>query len=391
MTGKSRVNLRFSAAILFLSLLSGQARAAFEVTGYAKSLDFGYPSTEDESAKSLSGNRLRLDGRWKDPKNILNLRLAADNEVLWGSLLKSQRTAVNSILAKEELLDMTWNLSENENFLWRENFYRAYAESHISHMDLTVGRQRIAWGQGRIWNPTDVINPYNPLSIERDERPGSDLADARWNFSALSFLEGVYAPKKDADWDKSIVMGKFRANVLRMDFEFVGGKRGKEDLAGFSQTAQVFDGSLRAEAIYNFDSEVRRDFAKAVISYDRSFSLPNTLYLLGEYFYNGIGEKNKEDYFKVVLNPQDQSFVGKDYYGFGATYDVTPLFKAECYGIINLNDGSFFAGPKMSWQPLTDLELSAGYQVYNGKDRTEFGNLRDIGFVQVQWFFSRMF
>ncbi len=365
-------------------------QASSEISGYAKTLDFGYPAREGENAKGLSGNRLRLDGRWKDNGNRTSLRLISDTEVLWGTLLASQRTAVSNLVAKDELLDMTWDLNEKENFLWRENFYRAYAETHLSHLDFTLGRQRVAWGQGRIWSPTDVINPYNPLSIEREERPGSDLADARWNFSALSYLEGVYAPKKDADWDKSILLGKFRGNLLSMDYEFVGGKRGKEDLVGVSHSAQVLEGSLRSEAVYNFDSEVRRDFAKAVVSYDRSFSVPNTLYFLGEYFYNGIGESGKDDYFKVVLNPQDQSFLGRDYFGFGATYDITALLKFECYGIMNLNDGSFFAGPKISWQMMQNWDFSAGVQVFNGRDRSEYGNVRDLGFLQVQWFFSKI-
>jgi hypothetical protein len=240
----------------------------------------------------------------------------------------------------------------------------------------------------RVWNPTDAVNPYNPLSVERQERPGSDLGILRWNFSALTLLETVYVPKRSARWEESLFLGRLKANILKTDLEFMGGKTGRENMVGMGHAAQVFDGSFRSEAAYSFNSEARRDFARAVVSFDRSFSLPNTLYLLGEYFYNGIGERSRYDYARVVLNARDQPFLGGEYFGLGATYDLTALWKAECYGILNLSDGSAFLGPKISWSAAENFELAAGYQVFNGRDRTEYGNLRDVGFIQAQWFFS---
>src|SRR6185295_5428673 len=151
---------------------------------------------------------------------------------------------------------------------------------------------------------------------------------------------------------------------------------------------QVLEGSLRAEASENFNSPVRRDFARAVLSYDRSFNIPNTLYVLGEFFYNGIGERDRADYPKVILNPTDQAFLGKDYFGSGLTYEITALWKAEAYAIFNLDDGSVYAGPQISWQPWTDFELALGYQVFSGKAGTEYGPVKDLGFLQVQWFFN---
>ncbi|MFX8565689.1 hypothetical protein ABTL91_18930, partial [Acinetobacter baumannii] len=58
---------------------------------------------------------------------------------------------------------------------------------------LRAGRQRIAWGTGKIWNPTDVVNPYQPTSIERDERRGVDALYAREGLGALGQAELVWA------------------------------------------------------------------------------------------------------------------------------------------------------------------------------------------------------
>lgn len=376
------------ALILSTSNHSQNLNAQVELSGYAKTLDFAAPAREDEGSKGLSGNRVRLEGRWNDKNERVNAHLISDLEVLWGTLLASQKQAVSGLIASDELFELNWDLNEKENFLWRENFHRAYVHARWGKLEAQAGRQRIAWGQGRLWNPTDAVNPYNPLSVERQERPGSDLGFLRWNFSGLNLLEAVYVPKRSARWGKGLLLARLKANLFKTDLEFMGGKRGGENMAGVSHAAQVLDGSFRSEAACSFDSEARRDFTRAVVSFDRSFSLPNTLYLLGEYFYNGIGERSRTDYARVILDAQDPPFLGREYFGFGATYDLTALWKAECYGIFNLSDGGVFMGPKITWQAMDNLEVAAGYQVFNGRDRTEYGNLRDVGYAHVQWFFS---
>ena len=387
---REKVGMRvpLALAILSLSLSFTRRGEAAELSGYAKTLDFAAPARENEGAKGLSGNRFRLEGRWNDRRERVNAHLISDSEVLWGTLLASQRQAVSGLIPSDELFELDWDLNEKENFLWRENLHRAYVQARLGKLEARAGRQRIAWGQGRLWNPTDAVNPYNPLSVERQERPGSDLGDLRWNFSALTFLETVYVPKRSARWGKSLMLARLKTNFFKTDLEFMGGKRGGENMMGAGHASQVFDGSFRSETAYVFDSETRKDFARAAVSYDRSFSLPGTLYLLGEYLYNGIGERSRFDYARVVLDAQDPAFLGREYIGFGAAYDLTALWKAECYGVINLSDGSAFLGPKLSWQAAEDFELAGGYQVFNGRDRTEYGNLRDVGFIQIQWFFS---
>ena len=379
----------FAAVLLFAfaGISSAALPEGFRLGGYFKSLNFASRSGPDGALKGLTGNRLRLDGEWNSPDDALGAHVIADHEFLYGSYLRTQRAVLDSVLARGELLDLDWTLNEKENLIWRENLYRAYARAKAGPVDAVVGRQRVAWGQGRLWNPTDVINPYNPLSVERDERPGSDAADLKWSPTGLSFLEGVYVPRRKAEWADSLLLGRARINRWQTDWDFLGGKRADERIVGMDQASQLFEGSLRSELAYFFGSDRRRDFARGVVSYDYSFSFSRPLYALAEYFYNGIGEKDAADEPRVPLLPGDQPFLGRDYLGLGTSWDLTALWTAECYAIVNLDDGSAFLGPRLRWQPVSDLELTAGYQAFAGPARSEFGRARDIGFGQVQWYF----
>ncbi len=365
--------------LIFFFLLSSFLSAKTTFSGYLKSLDLV------SNYKALSGNRGRLEGEWQDKNKNFDLRLVTDHEFLFGPLLSSQKKSVSALIPEDEFLDLVWVLNEKENSIWRHSFHRAYFTTKWNELEGKVGRQRIAWGQGRIWNPLDVINPYNPLSVEKDERLGSDSIAIKNYFSELSFLEAVYVPKKNFRGENSILLGRYRVNFRQMDWGVVGGKKGEELLFGFDSAAQIVEGSLRTEAAYIWGSNLRKDFFRAVLSYDYSFT--NTLYLLGELYYNGIGENKKENYSKVVLKRGEQNFLGQTYFGFVSRYDFTPLWIGSCYGIVNNNDSSLFLSPKIEWKALTDLELSLAYHAFLGSSASEFGPLQEVAFFQIQWFY----
>ena len=66
-------------------------------------------------------------------------------------------------------LDMDQSIANSATSLWRHRLYRGWAGLETERTTLRLGRQRIAWGTGKLWNPTDVLNPYQPLAVEPDE------------------------------------------------------------------------------------------------------------------------------------------------------------------------------------------------------------------------------
>lgn len=62
-------------------------------------------------------------------------------------------------------------------------------------IDLTIGRQRIAWGTADKFNPTDNLNPYDLEDIlEFGRHRGSDAVVLNWYFSPDFSLQGVFIP-----------------------------------------------------------------------------------------------------------------------------------------------------------------------------------------------------
>jgi hypothetical protein len=69
-------------------------------------------------------------------------------------------------------------------------------------LDVTAGRQTIAWGRADALNPTDVLGrrDYTRLTVDdADQRDGVDAVSARWALDAAWSLQAVWLPRFRGD------------------------------------------------------------------------------------------------------------------------------------------------------------------------------------------------
>ena len=57
---------------------------------------------------------------------------------------------------------------------------------------LSIGRQAVTWGNGYVFNPMDLVNPFPPTDIERDYKIGSDMVIGLVNLGTSGDLQLVY-------------------------------------------------------------------------------------------------------------------------------------------------------------------------------------------------------
>ncbi len=63
------------------------------------------------------------------------------------------------------------------------------------NLDITIGRQRIAWGTADVINPTDNLNPYDMEDIlDFGRHRGADAINLQYYFNNDFSLQGVYVP-----------------------------------------------------------------------------------------------------------------------------------------------------------------------------------------------------
>lgn len=335
---------------------------------------------EDETY-FLDINRLRLQPTVIYRENLV-LRLELDNQFLVGDYLKTQEFEYIKKLPSRTWLDIDQTVIDDENLFWKLIFYRAFLSYYSDWADVSIGRQRFAWGTGKFFNPTDLLNPYDPTQIERQERVGTDAVSLDFYLGTITKSSVVYAPR--SNWRNSSLAGRFRTTIRSYDVSFLFGKFGRKKALGFDTYGYVGDGGIYAEGAYTWNHD-RPNFFSFVLGGE--YRLPNGLYLDGEYFYNGAGKRKSEDYDWNKLFSAEILALSRNYFNLSLGYDVTGLWRVEHYTIVNLNDQSLFTAPNVSYSLTSDLFLDFGIQFFIGAEGDEYGTFSNVYYLQLQFFF----
>jgi len=152
---------------------------------------------------------------------IEKIRLTAEfrNRLFWGGSVR------NSPNFSEQLKNPNdqWNLQKawinNSSLVLHTSIERLNLQYTQKKWDLRLGRQRINWGMATTWNPNDLMNAYNFLDFDYEERPGVDGGRLQYQISDLSNLQFVYTKIKDK---KDIAAIRYFLNKNNYDLQFIG-------------------------------------------------------------------------------------------------------------------------------------------------------------------------
>jgi hypothetical protein len=360
----------------------------------------------------------------------LSAYVAYDHEWRFGTLDTFER-GLGDDLRAVNLWDLDWWIDtlgfdrDSDHRNWRHLLYRAYVRFESDQVELTLGRQRIPWGVGRLWNPIDRFNAIPPLALEPDQSGGVDSLDARWLLTGFTFLEGVYAPGPSSD-DAAWAL-RLHGVVFDADYSIMSGVFEEALTVGFDLARNLGPAAFGAEVVY---TDPDRDvwpigkprpreldpYWQIVVSVDQSFDLGTGLYGLVEHLYNGnalgFGEGEAGPllgFFEATDRPppgvpeQLGPFVkvasldvfgssrvvttNKHTTGLGLGYDLTPILRADLIVLYDWNGESAIFYPTLRYSPLDSLELTLGYQDATGSNRSAYGEIERLGFLTVEWFF----
>lgn len=365
--------------------------------------------TEDSRDEAVTGdlNRLRLElqGRYTS----LAWHLVYDQEALVGNLVRSPDAVLLQTADSPTYLDIEDTIRRGRDYFWRHRLHRATLQWEHPYGDVTIGRQRIAWGSGRLWNPTDRFNPVQPTAIERAEKVGVDallLTVKRGPFGALQF---VAAPGKPSRGVGDKLAARWRDTIGATDYAVLVGQVDHEIIAGGELAANLLEGTLRLEVLHARPDDARA-FTQAVVGYDYTLStslFPSGLSLLAEYFYNGAARAIPDlRALRTVTGPlplsaqpglpvsplrlvQSNRLESRTRHqlGLAAGYDLTPLWRLDGLAIVDLVEGSYFLAPRLAWSATRSVTLTLGAQLFGGVTGSEFGDRAQVYLAQFELFF----
>lgn len=383
--------MRNAALSLLLALAAGPAAAQVRASGYFRNIWQYSRSAFDARPYNLNTSRARLT--LDAEKSVFRAHADYDHQVAAGSYFRTREFQAFGYAPPAPWLDMQGTLSTGTTNGYGHGVYRGWIGLEGERGVLRAGRQRIAWGTGKIWNPTDVLNPYQPTSVERDQRRGVDALYARAGVGPLGQAELVWAGGDR--WVDHQVLARGRATAGSWDASLLAGKVAGSTasfMAGGDAAGTLLDGTLHAEWAA-FRPQWRAPYWKGNVGYD--YSWPSDTRVPGlkdaslvlEYLHSGRGESDVRRYDFAPLREGSEVTVARHYFGGVATKDLHPLLKLELYALANADDASTFFSPALTWNALTDLHLTAALQRFGGERATEFGRNPNQTVLTVQYYF----
>ncbi len=358
-------------------------------------------------------NRIRLSPEIKSGEQFM-LHCDIDNEIIASNYVENK------------IFDLYWTRSDyndlfnssiddkfSGNYYYRLKLHRFYAKIVTGDLTITLGRQQIRFGSGRLWNPLDILNPVEPTFVEgAEDQKGTDALRLEYYPGESTEIAFVYAPKRvDDALDASIfankntnLVARVKTTVKDADLAVLGGRVAQRNLGGIDIAAIAWEGMLRGSLLYSSPDE-GESFILGSAGYEYNFS--NGVYCLVEYFYNknALNRKNElasayfeslvsginEDLYPIIAN-QFITF-NRHYFGLFLGYDITPLLRGELFTIVDAEGRGMFMSPSLKYNLLQNLDISITGMLGQVSERegklSDFKEFEEHPMVSatLQWYF----
>jgi hypothetical protein len=281
---------------------------------------------------------------------------------------------------------------------------RAAVKLFAGKFDITFGKQQIAWGTGYAFNPTDIWNIKDALNPE-GPKIGVLAASVQYFFGENSSVNIISAPGSNFDhWRYGV---RIKSNLGRYEYSLSAIRDKSDDgsLLGLPEKIQLgadFAGEIFYDIGFFGEGAVSNprytgmemsetDSLYFQMSTGIDYTFENGLYLMGEYYYNGLGAKGHDDYDLkdfVRLTGGVMSGLAKNYFTAAVSYTLKSDYTLTLLSVTNLNDVSSVIVPRIEYGFHENIRLNFDSSIFAGKSSsTEYGGLLNKFTLSVTGYF----
>ncbi len=357
---------------VFLSAQDSTKVSNLTLNGYVK--DMQSFIFQDFKTQLINSNLIhnRLNFKWFISSSF-TAALELRNRFVIGNIFTRFPGYNTSFETDNGIVKLSKNWLEGKDYLFNTSVDRLWLQYSNNKFQITIGRQRVNWGQNFVWNPNDIFNSYSYFDFDYEEKPGSDAVRVQYYATSSSVLELV---AKENYQKKVTLAGLYRFNKWNYDIQFLGGMVDQTDfIIGTGWSGQLGKGGFTGEASYFRPLSHFADSTGIFLaSVGYNYTFKNSLFLQFEALYNG--NKNSTDIFSLDqltsanLSAKNLFISGFSLFG-SLSYPITPLLNCSLSGIGNLQNKLYFIIPAVSISLTDNLELSFTGQIlrYTGSGR----------------------
>jgi len=274
--------------------------------------------------------------------------------------------------------------SENQKPIFKSSIERLYADYQKNKFSVRLGRQRVNWGIATIWNPNDILNAYNFLDVDYEERPGTDAVKLQYTTNEFSHIELV----QSGFGKNQITAGKIYLNKNGYDYQLIAGLYKGNPTLGMGWAGNIKDAGFKGEAQYYFNNIKSLRQLNLTLGIDYMFK--NAWYLNTGVLYNSNGLDSK------IVNGQllDFQLSAKNLmptkYNLMvmAQKEINPLSAIGLTMVYAPRVDLFILMPSFRYSIATNLDLDLIWQSFYLNRQSKLRGLSELGFFRLRWSFG---
>ncbi len=399
-----KIKIPFFIIIIFISSLTYSQDIQFG--GYSKYLISisNIKNINEQLIDHYIHSRINL--KWFINDNI-NISAGLRDRIIIGG-------SINKIPDYEKNFNQNEYLLKLSSFIWKSrnsiNYFeidRLWIDYYYKKIQLSIGRQRIAWGTSWVWNITDLFNPLSILDFDYEERPAVDALRIQFFTSEISKIEFAFKPWKNFDlpngFGNSTIAFQFYFNKYEYDFYLLAGYHNERPILGFSWAGDIYGAGFRGEVsltsspsnLYdkskkrtdssNYYEKEKRSQLSFVLSFDYTFT--NSFYIHTEMLYNNIGKTDSLFLFTNEAKNIGMLSPSKLNLFYQAGYNLSPLSRIDIIALHNPYDKSYAILPLFTYSLSQNLDLSFIILYLHGKDLSEYSPESKMIFARLKYSF----
>jgi|TARA_B100000315_G_scaffold260445_1_gene321958 hypothetical protein len=284
------------------------------------------------------------------------------------------------------IMDLTFDLEDGGRHRSLHRLDRLALQYRKGRWAVNVGRQAVSWGNGMVFSPMDLFNPFAPTVVDQDHKAGDDMILVERLFSSGNDLQLLVVGRRDLSGDitgqAASVASKWHAFIGNAELELLAAKHFSDRVVAIATRLPLGGAMLRSDIVA---TRLRHSDTKisAVVNLDYSIAARDVLiYLFAEYYRNGFGVTNMPD--SIALLPlalqsrlaRGEIFnVMRDYAAVGAAVPWHPLVNQSLAFLFNLHDASSLVQTSLVYDPSDHQRLQFGLVKSLGRAGDEFGGI----------------
>jgi hypothetical protein len=359
-------------------------------------------------------SRLKFSGRkdqWDFKADYQGIVIHSDSLKLVNRLPASPAPLNRVINDDRRWWDLTWSVGDDEKNALIHRLDRLNVGYTTDHTAWRFGRQAISWGNGMIFTPMDVFNPFDPAAVDKEYKTGDDMLYGQYLFDSGNDLQGVAIVRRNpvtgnVESDQSSLAFKYHGFLGLNEIDLLAAQHYGDQILGVGGIANWGGAVVRGDLTWTHTDLDNVFSAVSSLSYSWTWGGRNVSGIL-EYYYNGFGQKNSRySLQELSQNPDllrrlergELFTLARHYVAASASVEMTPLLVLIPNLFVNLEDPSALAQLVVQYDWKQNLLVLAALNLPVGPDGSEYGGIEASAdrlyfstgpsvFAQLAWYF----